>query len=328
MKKDAVLAELSVTEFLEKSGFESEKSGSARRYCVCPVCGPGSTDKASGKFWARDDFGNCNACKFSGDLFAVAGAVLDLDTQKDFPAILSACAAMAGVDDSYDLATAQKKLEARQWRRQQEERKARLLRERAERGAPVVSSQLKEHSRKGKDYLAGRGIMPQFAGRECRYGSHSVCLPLGRDGRIVNVVGRRFDGGSPKVRGLAGCGTDGTFGRPVLNKSHVGPVVITEGFMDYLSAKQLSPNRLVLGAHGALRLPYVAEVAAKLIVGTDHGLVLVPHQDSAGLAAMERARAAAIAAGVSPAVITVFEVAAGCNDLNDHLNSASARRVA
>lgn len=326
MNKEAVLAEFMVTEFLERSGFESEKSGNARRYNVCPKCGPGSTDKASGKFWARDDFGSCNACKFAGDLFTIAGAVLGLDPKKDFAAILSACAAMAGVGDDYDLATAQKKLEARQRRRGEEERQAKLLRERAERGAPEVWAKLKTRSNKGQEYLASRGIMPQHTGRECRYGSNSVCLPLFRDGKLVSVVGRRFDGGLPKVRGLVGCGTVGTFGRPVLRKAHAGPVVVVEGFMDYLSAKQLSPTRLVLGAHGALRLEYVAQVAAKLIVGTAHGLVLVPHQDQAGLKAMERAKEAALAAGVRLNAISTFVVHG--NDLNDHLNSATARRVA
>jgi hypothetical protein len=62
----------------------------------------------------------------------------------------------------------------------------------------------------------------------------------------------------------------------------------------------------VLGAHGALPLEYLAEVAARIIDGTALGLVFVPHQDSAGLAAVKRTEVAAIKAGVCPSAITIF----------------------
>lgn len=317
------MAELTVQEFLLKAGFESELSGSAHRYHVCPKCGPGR----SGKFWARDDFGSCNACGFGGDLFVIAGAVLDLDPRTNFPKLLKACAALAGVTDDYDPVEARTRLDARRSIREEKECAAKLVRERAERGASSVWDGLARQSEPGQAYLATRGIVRLPVTQECRFGTSSVCLPLWRGGEVVSVVGRRFDGGSPKVRGLAGCGTLGTFGRPVRSRMHTGPVVVVEGFMDYLSARALSPSRLVLGAHGALRLEYLAQIAAEIIDGTALGLVLVPHQDCAGLDAVKRAAAAAIRAGVNPSAIAIFEVQAGCNDLNDHLLSGRERAL-
>jgi hypothetical protein len=93
--------------------------------------------------------------------------------------------------------------------------------------------------------------------------------------------------------------------------------VIVEGLMDWLSARVLWPTRLILGAHGAGRLPDVAEIAAPVAVG--RGVVVIPHDDDAGKRYADRAYVALVKGGVPSEDIEIGIVEAGCNDLNDEL---------
>jgi len=321
--REVVRRALPIWGFLEAYGYSGTKSSDGYRYNDCPSCGDG----CRGKFKANAEVCICHSCGFSGDLFAVAGAVLDLSSE-NFGKIVDTCAEVAGIEGDYNKSEYETRRQEFQQRQEQEARRRAQERENAERGAAEIWRTLKTRSQAGQEYVASRGVLPQHAGRECKYTSRSVCLPLWRDGEVVNIVGRRFDGWTkPKIRGLDRCGTRGTFGKPVLNSSHQGPIVVVEGFFDYLSARQLSPTRLVLGAHGCTNLPYVAEIAARLACGAGAGLVLVSHRDAAGQKHAEKAKAAAVDAGMSPSAMTDFVVAEGCNDLNDHL-CASGRRVA
>ncbi len=136
------------------------------------------------------------------------------------------------------------------------------------------------------------------------------------------MVGRRFDGGEPKVRGLAGCGTLGAFGNARLLHRTIGPVVVVESFADWLSARVLWPERLVLGAHGAGRLPEVATIAGELAGPAQRGLLFVPHDDDVGRRQVRRATKAAAAAGVPEEDQEVFLVGHPFKDLNDYLRGA------
>lgn len=300
-------------------GYEQRVAGQGCRFNSCPACGDGN----SGKFWAKEEIAHCHSCGFAGDVFAVLGAILDLDPQVHFPDILSRAAAIAGIDDGE-----QRDLHEHRAQKQQiheTERKRRVHEcELAEEGAKKIWAKLLLHSAHGHEYLASRGVLPQTCSI-CRYGHHSVCLPLWRDDKIVNVVGRRFISGKPKIRGLASCRTQGTFGRPVPGDAHTGPVVLVEGFFDYLSARQMWPSCLVLGAHGCANLTYAATLAADVIKGTSTELVVVAHIDEAGQNAMQSAIKAATEAGVPTAAIGAYELATGCNDLNDELVATSLR---
>jgi len=312
---DLVQGLLTIPELLEAHGFEVRSHKGEARYNDCPSCGTGGR----GKFTAADDVCLCHACGFAGNVFAVMGVLMDLDHIKHFRRILEACAALAGVGGDYDASELKARLKQR--KRLMSDRNVKLAAEKAiaERGARQVWDKLRKHSDLGREYVASRGVLPQQAGRELRFTPKSVCLPLWRDNEVVNIVGRRFDKGQPKIRGLDRCGTRGTFGRPVRKRGEYGCVVIVEGFFDYLSARQMRPDTLVLGAHGCNNLAYVAEVAAKVIAGTNASLLLVTHQDEAGEGAMTKAREAAIEAGVSPMSVQRFDVDEGCNDLNDHM---------
>jgi DNA primase len=98
-----------------------------------------------------------------------------------------------------------------------------------------------------------------------------------------------------------------------------GPVYVCEGFFDALSARQMFPENLVLGAHGCSQLAYVATVAAEVVRGTNRGIVFVPHADEAGRKAAREAVVAAIEVGLFKESISIFALENGCNDLNDHL---------
>lgn len=315
INREVVRSALTIPELMEHYGYEGRLSGGSHRFNSCPACGDGT----DGKFCAQAETCYCHACGFTGDVFGVLGAILDLDVDVHFVKILTEAAAIAGVEGEEAADFAIQKREQRCVLQEEQDRRRALEYERAELGAGQVWQQLATESGDGLRYLLQRGIRSADVRALCRFTSHSVCLPLWRDGRVVNVVGRRFDTRHPKIRGLDRCRTRGSFGRPFLNHGHHGPVVIVEGFFDYLSALEISPSRLVLGAHGCANLGYVAEVAARLVVGTGRSIVLVGHEDEAGRSAMAAATKSAIAAGLPEDAINEYQVGSGCNDLNDQL---------
>ncbi len=315
--REAIRSALPIPRLMSSHGYEARVSGDGHRFDACPACGEGNR----GKFWAKAQVCRCHSCGFGGDLFDVLGAIHDLSPATHFQRIRDIGAALAGIDGDFDREEIERKREQYRTRQEREARQRAKERHRAELGAAPLWRSLKGESEQGGAYVAGRCIQQPDVAAAVRYTSQSVCLPLWRDAEIVNKIGRRFDGGQPKIRGLARCGTRGTFGKPELLFGHEGPIVITEGFFDYLSARELSPDRLVLGAHGCGNLAYVATVAAELARAASVGLVLIPHQDDAGRRSMGEAKSAAIGAGVESSHIIEFRVSPGCNDLNDHLRS-------
>jgi hypothetical protein len=318
LDRELVRAALTIPALLKAYGFEPS-SAKENRYNDCPSCGAG----CRGKFKTTAVVCKCHACGFSGDVFAVAAKILDLSSS-EFPRVIAACAAAAGMAGDYDAEMIARRVEEISARQAEEAEERARRRDIAEAGAKEVWAKLSQRSAKGQEYVAGRGVMPNGAGKLCRFSRRSVCLPLWRAGKLVNVVGRRFDGGLPKIRGLDACGTMGHFGRSRRASAFSGPIVIVEGFFDYLSALQMSPTRQVLGAHGCNNLPYVAKVAAE-IAGNELGIVLIPHRDDAGRAAMAEADAVAKAAGVRS--VRVFDVDERGNDLSDHLGFYDSKRM-
>ena len=62
-------------------------------------------------------------------------------------------------------------------------------------------------------------------------------------------------------------------------------MVIVEGVFDWLAARVLAPDRLVLGAHGAGRLPDAVRMVAEKCCS--RGLVFVPHKDTSNVGARQ-----------------------------------------
>lgn len=240
----------------------------------------------------------------------------------DFPEAMKRAAELAGVSPDAPPPSRQEQESAT--------RKRKLLdtameladdaeKKRAELGAVGYWERLATESAEGFDYLRRRGV--EAMAREVRFTEHQVCVPLRQlDGGITNVMRRRFaDGDGPRLLSLKGCSTSGTYGDPRKLEETEGPVIIVEGFFDWLSARVLAPGRLVLGAHSAGRLSDVVRLVAEHC--GSRGLVFVPHKDTSEVGERQAKKAiqAAREQGVPADKIRKFDVGKGCNDLNDYL---------
>lgn len=320
--KADVVAALSAERVLAHFSIDHTQKGRELRFQICPKCGPRtradavSVSKQTGKW--RD-----HAHKCKGDILSMVAGFASLDPARDFERVLALAADVAGIPTSEDPAVLEAfraEIERRRAKAAEDERQAQWWREKRQREAAGIWERLLRHSDAGLDYMARRCVVRGLP--DVRFGKRALCLPL-RDGEgtIVNVVGRLFveptSDDDPKVYGLAGCTSKGTFGDIRKADSTEGPVVIVEGFMDWLSARVAWPTRLILGAHGGGNLDHVAELAA--LVATARGALIVPHQDEAGGKDADKAIAALIRAGVPVEDIECFVVQGIANDLNDAL---------
>lgn len=158
------------------------------------------------------------------------------------------------------------------------------------------------------------------------------CVPLlSSRGEIVSVVCCRLDhdgAGPVRLEELEGNTTLGTFGDSQACRRARLPVIITEGWADYLTARIRWPERVVVGVNGAGRLQEITVALAPKLRSV--GIVFVPRADDVGEKKLDEATVAAVRAGVPLDRIRMFNLE-GHNDLNDwHVaqNDADARRVA
>lgn len=301
ISRDDVRAALRSDQVVERYGLRLRGSATCRgtcTFCASASREPFCLDAGSGR-WI------CHACNASGDLLALVAGLEGLDIRQDFRRVLAIAADACGVSVAgVDVEVLRRKAAA--YRAEQAEQ-ARLDTERrakAEEGAPYFWRGLSTRVMAGFRYLVHRGLA--HAADEVRYTDATICLPLWRWGKIVNVVRRRIDDAEPKVIGIRNCGTDATFGDVGRVDNTTGPVVIVEGLTDWLAARCLSPERLVIGAHGAGRLGYAAKVAAP--IARERGAIIVPDNDAAGFRAANTAIDVLLAAGVAPTAIKIMDV--------------------
>lgn len=310
---------LTVTGYAAQLGIPLRRVGSSLRG-PCPLCG-GS--RRATKFCISGDKWLCHACGEGGDVFTLAMRV----ERCDFASAVERLALLAGLSpmDTMDESSRERQRAARAAQEQAQQAHNDQQRLKAEERAPAIWASLDMDSEPGRGYLASRGIR-HLAG-EIRYGKRCVCLPLRQaDGCITNVIGRRFDGGKPKVRGLRYAGTLGMFGDARMLDHTTGPVMLVEGVCDWMSARVLWPDRLILGAHGAKRLADITRSIAPALVERRRTLCFVPHQDRTGRRETIRAMHAAMDAGKPADSLSVFDVGDRSNDLNDYLREIDERK--
>lgn len=145
-----------------------------------------------------------------------------------------------------------------------------------------------------------------------------ICVPLyDFEGELVTVARRLLspvDGRKIHIpRGGTQRGT--MLGR--VQQIGRGPTMIAEGIFDALTAAQLWPNRLVLGAGGAGQLPTVARFVAARVRRARGQLWLIPDVDDVGQAraadAIRAARGHGLAVGHDLHVVDISPH----HDLND-----------
>lgn len=304
---------LTIPQFLRLHGYKLRASGVERRSRVCPWCGLGKSEK----FSSRADVAICHSCQGSGDLFEVAAAVYNKSLKTDFVWLLNELASAAGLSaNSNRPTTAPNQYAKRQAEEEEEQRETQLE---AEQRAEERWHGLAMRSESGEAFLRKRGVLN--AAGHVRFTKGTICIPIYRDGRLTNIYERSHTG--PRyIVGQRGCKNHGTMGEPRRLTSHTKGITVVEGGMDYLSALLMTKEHLVLGAHGAHQLPYVAGVGARLLQDTPGELVFVPHlndSNGTGLTMVQKAKEAAMAAGLSPKRIRIRGLPEGCDDLNDEL---------
>lgn len=185
---------------------------------------------------------------------------------------------------------------------------------------------LSTRSRDGEAYLEERGLWPEVlrAADVVRFnGDGDVCVALHHlaiGAAVVNVVRRlhpRNVRGKLKVLGLRDCSNEGTLVGHVDQIRSGDRVVLVEGVVDSLTARCAWPGAVVLGAHGAAKMPEVAAEAARRCYQLGASLTIVADDDPTGTQAGVAAAKEAIAAGLVPHE-TLFDVdLEGRKDLAD-----------
>jgi len=323
VKADVVRAELRASAVLAHYGFKFKRCGTHEvESSSCPRRADHSrralTMNMSTGLW------QCFPCDIKGDLLTFVAEAERLDVTRDFPAVLAAAAAIAGIEADATLDPAR----ATAIRLEAEKADARVAEERRVMAAAAIPKatahwqSLRDRGTRGEEYLASRGLRSLAGSSSVRFDDEHGGSPAIRlfdvDGSIRNVVRRRLpELGEPKTPGLYGCPTAGTLVHNINKIQPSSMVIVTEGVVDSLTALVAWPGAIVLGAHGAGNMGKVTHGAALKAAMCGAKLAVVPHDDRAGYKAASAATDAALAAGLSIVRGTFSFIKHGAKDLND-----------
>lgn len=313
-----VRAELRIEDVINRYGLKVRRHGRTLRAKECPRCRLPSSSEAIVFNPRKDTWGHFGAGKAEGgecfgnaiDLVAVCEG---LDTKRDFVKVLEIAAKIAGVearpltDDERAARRAYREQQAAERQIQADAEEAAMLREAKLKAASVRQRLLRSRETRTscRGYLLSRGLdggrlLEGDHARSDLLGNPHVTLWSLDDSEPINVVHRVIDekNTGPRVLGLPGCPTAGTLCGRVADITTGSTVVVTEGLIDTLTAIQLWPDHVVLGAHGAGRMALLVETVAPIIVSKGGKLVLVPDGDDVGQRCAIKAGEAAMAAGL------------------------------
>ncbi len=303
--RDLVLARLRPADVCAAFDIELDGKDSAkeRRTKSCPTCGEFDTDWVSINMITGRWNHFSAAC--DGDVFDLVAGYARLNVRGDFPKVLAAAAAIAGIvvdggvysASDIDRATAERKAEdaRRRAKADAEDRAKRIEAARTWERADLRSS-------RGEQYLANRrlDVADLIARGRVRFdpdGNPTVAIYGHDTGEVVGIARRiigRTGNGKVIVTGI----TDGTMIGRVAELDRQGPdvAVVVEGVTDGLAAVSVWPGCVVLAAHSAGRFASVAAHAARALHAIDGWLLLAPDDgeegEDAGVAAVLAAQAA------------------------------------
>lgn len=328
--------------WFEQFGITAKLSGGHLRSRWCPKCGEGGSDAfCVNRETLRWD---CKRCGLSGGAIDLVAWLAGVDPA-DFRRALVVVADLAGVAPSLVADPDAAARRAERERQQAAARQAAAEQERADRQASRRRAAAYwdgawPRDRAGELYLADRGLAG-LAGRDdvvrfttganvfgAARSANEPCVAVRDvDGVVLSVTARRFPdriaadarAGRREIKSptMLGCKTDGTLIGSVASLAPGSTAVLTEGVPDSLAAVLAWPAAVVLGAVGASRVPFVAELAAPIVRRLGGRVVLVPHNDEAGRTASIRAARACIDAGLELGRDLAVVDLGGAKDLND-----------
>jgi DNA primase len=323
---DDVRAALTTGAVLEHYGWKAKRSGSEFESSACPA----RADHSRRAFLINANSGRwqCFPCGTHGDLFDFIAANERLRIPADFTSVIAKAAEIAGVGAS-TMSDDERRRRREEWQSKQAEIESREREERRARDEAAVPKatayweSLERVHERGLEYLRARGVdqVIQFPDvvRFDLADEGSPALALRRTtGEIHNVVTRRFpELGEPKTPGLYKCPSLGTFIHTTADIVAGRDVVLVEGVFDSITAVLAWPNNTVLGAHCGGNLPKIAVDVIPAVIKANVRLLIVPHQDKAGMREATAAGAIAINAGLSIRRGTLQIVKHPEKDLND-----------
>lgn len=317
-----------VPRVLESHGVRYQRRGRELRTRMCPACGQRSRDAVC--LSTRTGAWCCKVCGARGGILDALAGYAGIDAGRDFKRVLELGAQLAGIGHALDPETERRIAERR---RIEVERAAREDRRRAEARArmPAAWEALDRRSDVGEQYLQGRGIDPAALheiGDVVRYtgtGEPAVALRDLATGEIVGVQRRQLAADAdPKVKSWWASPNRGAalYGRlAYLDPDGVDVAVLVEGLADTLAACLAYPTCAVYGSPGASALAEIAAALAPRVRECRGWLLVVPHDDEAGIRAGVAGVKAAQAAGL------VLDRDLLVVDLGEHQDLADAWRA-
>lgn len=313
---DDLRADVSADAVISAYGLRIARRGRWYRLRECPRCHEKSRreaiaiEAASGR-WLHHGYERNAGGECSGDVFDLIAACEGLDTRRDFPRIVARAAEIAGVTpQSEECNDRQRKQRDTIATLEREEREARLA---AKEMASDAWNELRGQDEREIGYLASRGLEIGALRDAVRPADDGIAVAIrDTDGAPINVARRLYAPTHAKVMTMRGCTTRGSMINAVSDIRSGSDVIVCEGVIDSLTARQAWPRAVVLGANGAGNVPKIVETAILHIRIAGARLLLCPHDDVPGHRSAIAAVGIAQAAGVEPELVEYTT-----NDLND-----------
>lgn len=321
---DTLCGALFASVVLDYFNVEYRRADRELRTSRCPGCG--ERTRASVCINADTGLWQCKAHGCKGDIFSAIAGYAGLDVKTAFPQVKALAMQIAGITSDVDPDLARRVAERH---RADQERRAREHAERLAARARMADAwnRCERRSLVGERYLQTRGIDPSDLRHVVRYERDCPSLPL-RDlstDEIVGIQYRRTEpDADPKVLSVRGSQVAGAVlhGRLAdLDPDGVDVAVIVEGLADTLVAHLAFPGCAVYGAPGCDQLEDIAKAISPQVAAVRGWLLLVPHDDSAGVKHAVAAVRAAQRAGLA------LDRDLHLVDLGEHNDLADAWRV-
>lgn len=287
---------LSVDSVIARYGLAGRKHGNEYRLKACPRC-RGSARRQSVAVNARTGqwFHHGTGC--SGDVLDLVAACEGLDCKREFRKVIDIAAEIAGFG-------AMSETEREERVRVAKERAAREVIADLERriaARSTAGAAWQGYARfcpRGISYLESRGLDASFLiNRDAvRFAHDGIAVAIrGTEGEVTNTARRLYEG-ELRMLTLKDCSTRGYMIDCAADIRR--DVVVTEGIMDSLTARQVWPEATILGASGAGLLPALVRSIVLRVKLARARLLVVPHDDEAGIENTTKACQAAVAAGL------------------------------
>lgn len=302
---DTVTALLTPDMVIPACGLDARQRGRAYRVRTCPFCGDKPSRQGAAFYrrkrdgaWRYTHHGH-EGC--AGDLLDVIAAAEHIDRRRELPKLLEVAGGIVGItanDPDLDRRVAERVAADRIEREREEQERAAALAK-----MPATWAALDRRSLVGERYLLSRGLDPAELRNVVRFTpSGELALPMRShtDGAIVGIQYRSADAHKLfRCEPHSDADEAALCGKPSdLDPEGVDVAVVAEGLGDSLAAHLAFTGCAIYGAAGAGQLANIVEAIAPRVRECRGWLLIIPHDDEAGVSAVVEAMDAGEQAGL------------------------------